>query len=309
MTTLDKRLTPARPDLADERLRGVVEAARFIAGVARVVVAPSAPLRRGPAADAPLDTEALMGEPVTVYDERDGHAWVQLERDGYVGYLPSEALGPATPAPTHRVTALRTFVYPGPDLKLPRLGHLSLGAGVTPVEVHQDYVLVSTGGWTFGGHVRQAEEHERDFVTVAERLVGIPYLWGGKTSLGLDCSGLVQLSLLMAGIAAPRDADMQERAVGADLPWMGGEVALRRGDLVFWRGHVGIMLDEARLLHANGHHMAVAIEPFAEAEARIRAGSYGAVTAVKRLTTSRSADPIGWHRRRASTLTSNLGKT
>ncbi|MDB5558088.1 MAG: peptidase [Enterovirga sp.] len=280
MTSLDKRLTPARPDLADERLRGLVEAARYVPGEPRRVIAPSAPLRREPYPDAPLDTEALMGEPVAVYDEHEGYAWAQLGTDRYVGYVPTEALGPAASPPTHRVTALRTFIYPGPNLKLPQVGFLSLGAGVTPAEARNEYVRLSTGGWVFAEHLGAAEAHAQDFVAVAERLVGAPYLWGGKTSLGLDCSGLVQLSLAMAGSAAPRDADMQQATLGTEVDRSSG---LRRGDLVFWRGHVGIMLNETRLLHANGHHMAVAIEPLAEAEIRIRQKSFGPITGVRRL--------------------------
>ncbi|MBV9079065.1 MAG: C40 family peptidase [Methylobacteriaceae bacterium] len=280
--TLDPRLTPARPDLADERLRGRVEATRFTAGERRRVTAPSAPLRRSPGPDAPLDTEALCGEAVRVFEEQDGQAWGQLVRDGYVGYLPGAALGPDGPEPTHRVTALRTFIYPGPSLKLPAFGHLSLGAGVTPEPGEGDYVRAA-GGFVFAGHLAPADRHAPDFVAVAERLLGTPYLWGGKKSLGLDCSGLVQLALAMAGIAAPRDTDMMEQALGQPVelrPDLGG---LRRGDLVFWRGHMGIMQDEARLLHANGHHMEVASESLAEAERRIREKSFGPITSVRRL--------------------------
>ena len=283
MTSLDRRLTPARPDLADERLRGRVEADRYVAGETRMVVAPSAPLRREPYPDAPLDTEALMGESVTVYDENEGYAWAQLGTDGYVGYVPTEALGPAATAPTHRVTAVRTFVYPGPNLKLPHAAFLSLGAGVTPVEARNEYVRLATGGWVFAGHLGQADAFADDFVLVAERLLGTPSLWGGKTSLGLDCSGLVQLSLAVAGIPAPRDTDMQEEALGKPVE-LGHDLAgLVRGDLVFWRGHVGIMLDHKWLLHANGHHMAVAMEPLAEAELRIREKTFGPITSFRRL--------------------------
>ncbi len=278
------RLTPACPDLADERLRGRVEARRYAVGRLARIVAPSAPLRRRPASDAPLDTEALMGEMVTVFDEADGYAWVQLAADRYVGYLPGSVLGEAGPDPTHRVQALRTFIYPGPDLKLPPAAFLSFGAGVTAAGPERDgYLPLSTGGFVFVGHVVALDAVEPDFVAVAERFLGTPYLWGGKTSLGLDCSGLVQLALAAAGIACPRDSDMQEAALGRLIELPPDLSGLRRGDLVFWRGHMGVMLDPERLLHANGHHMAVAIEPLFAAERRIRGNSFGPITSVRRL--------------------------
>ena len=278
----DKRLTPARADLADERLRGRVEAERYSAGRAMRVVAPSAPLRREPRPDAPLDTEALMGEAVTVYDEDEGWAWCQLQCDGYVGYLPSEALGDA-PEPTHRVAALRTFIYPAPNLKVPPSGFVGLGAAVAVDGVDGDYARLATGSFIFAAHLTPINAHESDFVIVAERLVGTPYLWGGKSSLGLDCSGLIQLSLAAAGILAPRDTDMQQAALGEPIDITPNLTGLRRGDLIFWKAHVGVMLDAERLLHANGYHMAVAVEPFREAEARIRRKEFGAIVAIKRL--------------------------
>lgn len=281
--TRDPRLTPARPDLADERLAGLVQAARYTAGTARRVVSASAPLRREPRPDAPLDTEALRGEAVTVYDEEEGWAWVQLGSDGYVGYLPDHALGPAGPEPTHRVAALRTFVYPGPSLKLPPGDFLSLGAGVTVADFSGDYARLNTGGFIFARHLREAAAPEPDWVAVAERFLHTPYLWGGKTSLGLDCSGLVQVALAAANVPAPRDSDQQEASLGTPLPVRPDLGGLRRGDLVFWRGHVGLMLDAERLLHANGHHMSVAAEPLAEAAQRIARNSFGAITSLRRL--------------------------
>src|SRR5688572_21116266 len=279
----DKRLTPARSDLADERLRGRVQAERYSAGRAMRVVAASAPLRREPRPDAPLDTEALMGEAVTVYDEDEGWAWGQIQSDGYVGYLPSEGLGADVPEPTHRVAALRTFIYPGPNLKLPPLGFAGLGASVAVQDQDGGYARLASSGFVFAAHLAPLNTHEADFVAVAERFVGTPYLWGGKTSLGLDCSGLVQLSLSAAGILAPRDTDMQQATLGEALEPRSDLAGLRRGDLIFWKGHVGVMLDGERLIHANGHHMAVAVEPLRQAVDRISAKEFGAITAIKRL--------------------------
>ena len=281
----DPRLTPARPDLADIALEGLVEAERFVAGAPGRVRVPSAPLRRAPRPDSGIDTEAVMGDAVSVYEVKDGFAYVQLTHDGYVGYLPAEAVGAADPAPTHRVRALRTFLYPAPDLKRPNRGHLGLGAAVAAEGQEGDYLRLADGSFVFAPHCEPVGWREPDVAGTAERLVGTPYLWGGRTSLGLDCSGLVQLALDLAGLACPRDADQQERALGRPLPLddLGG---LRRGDLVFWRGHVGMMLDAGRLIHANGHHMAVAAEPLAAAVARIRENSYGPVTSLRRISPS-----------------------
>jgi cell wall-associated NlpC family hydrolase len=281
--TFDRRITPARADLADERLRGAVEAERFSAGTARRVATPSTPLRAHPSPEVPFDTEALMGERVTVYDEHEGWAWGQLDGDGYVGYLSAEALGPPDLTSTHRVAALRTFVHPAPNLKLPPLAHLSLGAAVAVQGQEGDWARIGLAAFVFAGHLAPLNTHESDFVAVAERFVGTPYLWGGKTSLGLDCSGLIQLALSASGIASPRDTDMQEKSLGRPVEIRPDLSGLARGDLVFWKGHVGVMLDAERLLHANGYHMAVATESLREAEARIRAKSFGPIVAVKRL--------------------------
>ncbi len=277
----DPRLTPARSDLADIRLQDSVSAERYVVGETRRVNVPVAPLRRRPSFDAGLETEAVMGEPVTVYEIRDGFAFAQLQNDLYVGYLPEAALGPADPVATHRITSLRTFLYPAANMKRENRGHLSLGATVSAEGREGDFLRLAGGHYVFADHCAALESQVPDYAATAERLVGTPYLWGGRTSLGIDCSGLVQLSLIMAGIPCPRDTDMQERALGTPLPLNLND--LRRGDFVFWRGHVGLMLDETRLIHANGHHMAVAIEPLREAVTRIAEKSFGAVTSLRRL--------------------------
>lgn len=281
MTAFDRRLVPARPDLAAAHLAGTVEAARFVEGRPMRVRDAVAPMRRTPASDAPLDTEVLHGETVTVYETtEEGWAWGQLATDNYVGWVPSEALGPAGGAPTHRVAVLRTFVYPGPSIKLPPLATLSIGSLVTVARETGDFAVTDQGGHIFAAHLAAPDRHEPDYVAVAERFVGAPYFWGGRTSMGLDCSGLVQLALAAAGIPAPRDSDLQERDLGR--PLAPGE-ELRRGDLVFWKGHVGIVSGPDRLLHANGHHMLVVDEPLSEARARILAKTGADVTAFKRL--------------------------
>lgn len=280
-TILDRRLTPARPDLAARHLIGQVEARAFADPVAMRVVAPYAPLRREPRPDAPLDTEALAGESVQVYEQHEGWAWGQLTSDGYVGYLPDDALRPDASAPTHRVSALRSFVYPGASIKLPPLAALSLGAGVTVVGEAGDFLVLADGGHVFAPHLAPLDKVEPDFVTVAERFEHVPYLWGGKTSLGLDCSGLTQLALAAVGIASPRDSDMLE-AIGAPVGFDDSLAGLKRGDLVFWKGHVGIMTDAETLLHATAYTMSVYREPLREARDRIQAKSFGAITSIRR---------------------------
>ena len=278
----DPRLTPARGDIAASYLEGKVEAARFVAGEPFEVIAAVAPLRRAPTADAELMTQALKGERVTIYDHNsEGWAWGQLDSDGYVGWLPDAALAKPVQAPTHGVTALRTFAFPGPSIKLPPVETLVMGSVLTVTGEDGAFAITREGWHLPKPHLAAIGHREADFVAVAERLIGTPYLWGGKSSFGIDCSGLVQISLNASGIGCPRDSDMQEASLGRAID-VAEAGSLQRGDLLFWKGHVAIARDARTIVHANAHHMATVVEDTAGAIARIKAAG-SALVAIKRL--------------------------
>lgn len=278
----DRRLTPARPDLAARYLEGKVEASRFVDGEVCDVIDGVAPIRRDPFSSAMLDTEALAGDRFTVYDRNgEGWAWGQLASDGYVGWMPERALLPAGPDPTHKVCVLRTLAFPGPSIKIPPADALSLGARVTIVGENDTFVATSAGHYIPRHHVCPIAQMAPDFVAIAELFVHTPYLWGGRSSIGIDCSGLVQTALTASGTGCPRDSDMQENSLGRALD-PAEHNRLKRGDLIFWKGHVAIVRDADTIIHANAHAMAVAIENTRAAITRIKAGGSD-VTSIKRL--------------------------
>lgn len=275
--TFDSRVTLARPDLADRRLEGLAPAERYAESRAMVCAVPAAAIRAQASPDAEQWDQLLFGEVFRVLEEKDGFAWGQAPRDGYVGHVALSALAPQGPAPTHAVSAIRTYAFSRPDIKSRPEGLYSLNALVT-IEAREGRFARGAGtGWFVEEHLTPIGRGETDYVAVAERFLGAPYQWGGRESLGLDCSGLVQQALYACNRACPRDTDMQ-RGFFPEV----AEAERRRGDLVFWKGHVAIHLDRDTILHANAHHMATAVEPLAEAIARIEAAGVGA--------------PLGWRR-------------
>jgi cell wall-associated NlpC family hydrolase len=276
--SFDRRLTLIHEGVAARGLEGVVPANAYVDPAAMQVSAPAAPLRRHPADDAEQESRLLFGERFDVLLERDGYAFGQAARDGYVGWAPAEALSGPPLMPTHRVKALRTYAFSQANIKTTPVGLYSLNSLVTVEESDGRFCRAARSGWFMTEHLAPiGAGFETDAAGVALSFVGAPYLWGGRESLGLDCSGLVQQALNACGVACPRDTDMQAR-IGHAV-----EAAdLARGDLVFWKGHVGMMLDAERMVHANGHHMATVVEPLAEAVARIGATSTGQPTAYRR---------------------------
>lgn len=274
----DPRLTPARPDIAAAHLEGVVRAARYATARPMAVCVAMAPLTGQPDPEAPMASQLLLGEPFDVYDTAPGWAWGQSALDGYVGYVPDCCLGEAGPAPSHRVTLGQALVYPRPDLRSRPVGAAPLGARLAVEEIGASFCTLAGGGFVPTPHLCPIDVPARDWVAVAQSCRGAPYLWGGRSVAGIDCSGLVQLARQAAGHPCPRDSDMQAAAPGEDL----AQTDLRRGDLVFWKGHVGVMVTPLQLLHANAHHMAVVSEPLGRVSARIAAAGGGPITARRR---------------------------
>lgn len=260
---LDKRRHPYRDDIAAEELRGHVKAKRFVPAREHHVAVTHADLCRYPRTDSPLDTQMLLGEGFRVYDVADGWAWGQAVLDGYVGHVRTQDLREGFRTPTHLVHALRTFFYRDADLKSPVLMSTGMNAKLS-VEKTEGGFSRTSEGYVFTKHLTDIDTRIDDYVSVAERLLGVPYLWGGRNSLGLDCSALLQLSLEWAGVPCPRDTDMQERELGVETD------GFARGDFVFWRGHVGIMQNETQFLHAEANSMSVTNEPIEQAIRRIQ---------------------------------------
>lgn len=285
----DPRLTPYRPDLAAASLMGRVKADRYVEGIDLQVRVAATGLWSEPRTDRGMASQILFGDVFTVYETHEGWSWGQARSDSYVGYVSSETLGDPVIEPSHTVAALSSHIYPEPDIKLPPIAHLPLGAEVFVAKggESETFAELATGGWMIRRHLATLGDIEPDYVATAERMMGIPYLWGGKsTTTGLDCSGFVQIALARAGHKVLRDSDMQAETIGAALP---EGAALQRGDIVCFPGHIGFMADAETLLHANAYAMCVSKDPLSDVIERVRAEqtkrpeSKPAVTCVRRI--------------------------
>jgi len=282
----DPRRHAVRPDLADSRLADLLpEDHAVVDGALEQVIAPVVPIFAHPSGTAERCSEALLGEQVMVFEDRDGFSWCQLQTDGYVGYIPTAALTPEVAAPTHRVSALRTFVYGDPDYKSGVSAALFMGAEVTVSATDPDgFSCIGEGEWVFSAHLSAIDASAADPVAVALAFVETPYLWGGRSSLGLDCSALVQRAFAACGRTLPRDSDLQESEPADWLEDMPGAAwaSAQRGDLLFWPGHVGLVSGPDALVHATAHAMKVVHEPLSEAVARIEESGVGTPSLLRR---------------------------
>jgi hypothetical protein len=266
-----------RRDLVDLALAGTIFAPHYVRPALRSCAAGSAMVRRRPSDDAEAVSQLLHGEEFAVLELSGGWAWGYCGHDHYVGYIPADMLGEHV-APTHLVTVPLALLFSAPDIKSPVVGRWSMGARFGG-EAAGEFVRCDAG-FLHSRHVAELGGIEPDWVTTAAQFLGAPYLWGGRGDGGLDCSGLIQLSLARAGIMAPRDTDQQEATLGMEI---GPDEPLRRGDIIFFPNHVGLMVDGERVIHANGHMMAVVVEPLADLVARTELNHDKPVRARRRL--------------------------
>lgn len=271
----DRRTHLANNRVAHVSLRKHLNVAHFVEVAARQVSVPVADLCAAPRGSR--DAQLLMGAGFEVLETRDGWCFGRAVADGYVGYVQASSLEEAI-APTHWVTARNSHIYSGASVKAPDRAALSFGSSLTVSTESDGFFELSRGGFVPVQHVSPIEKRMEDAAKTSLNFVGIPYLWGGNNVLGIDCSGLVQACLFATGRACPRDSDQQEAFFTRDVMMED----LRRGDLVFWRGHVAMMLNEREMIHANAHHMSVEIEPLGVARQRIGAREFGEITAMKR---------------------------
>ncbi len=258
---LDRRLNAYRDDIADIKLQGRVIAREYVSGEKYQAATGLTPIYNVPDMGTPMINQLLYGEYFTVFEINGEWAWGQSVNGGYVGYCPIGNLTPDLHACTHHVSALSSHIFPEPNLKSRPVDLVHMMSNISVVDEKQTngFVPLADGNWIYATHI--SKDYGSDPVSEALKFLYTPYLWGGRSNTGIDCSGLIQIAFASVGISVPRDADLQEQKIGTVLD---EEEVPEHGDLAFFPGHVGIMLDDMHLLHANAHHMRVSIDPLRE---------------------------------------------
>ncbi|CUI36753.1 C40 family peptidase [Cognatishimia activa] len=272
----DRRLTPANKRVADPSLESEWPGVSYVDPEPYAVNWPLVDLMNAP--EGHRDRQLLFGETVGLYETHEGWAFVRSDKDGYVGYVPKSSLA-HSPEATHRISAAATHVYEQADFKSRDRMRLSHGCLLHGMENENGFLKIAEG-YVPMVHCSPVGEHPSDPVSVAKTFLDTPYLWGGNSRFGIDCSGLVQAAFTECGVACAGDSDLQEDMLGYELP---ADAELKRNDLLFWKGHVAMIVDETRLIHANAHHMAVSFENTNDAIARIERQGDGPVTSRKRV--------------------------
>ncbi len=284
---MDRRITPVRNDLAADWLRDKFKAERYAAGEPCTVIRDGAPLHFSPERSATMESQLIHGEVFQVYEQRDGWCWGQNLTDNYVGYVPAVDLAADLPAPDHQVAALHCHLYTEPDLKRPTAGIISMSARVKIIDIDGKFCRIASGYWLHSRHLVSLDYNTQDLIGTAVKFIGVPYLWGGRTAQGLDCSSLVQITMAMAGIPAPRDSDLQEAGLGTPVAMDNPRdfSRIEEGDLVFFPGHVGLFVNDWRFLHASAFDMQVSLHGFSDVLDRANSDNAG-VTSIRRVTPS-----------------------
>lgn len=265
---LDKAINPYRNDMAAVKLKNLVQVENYVEPKTYQIIANGAFLKSQADIESPSLTEALRGELIDIYEIKNGFAWGQLQNDYYVGYIETDALSDKIVKYTHKISVLRTYGFAIPKAQGRILNILSLGAQINPIgEAQNGYVNCGDLGFIYEKHIAPIDEFYNDPAQIAQLFLNAPYTWGGKQSIGVDCSGLAQVSFAACGLKLPRDARMQEH-IGQEIAINSNLDGLQRNDLVFWKGHVAIMLDDKNIIHANGLHMMTTIEPLKTANDR-----------------------------------------
>lgn len=279
----DPRVTPSRPDLAADWLDGYLEAEHFAKPDPHSIEKDMVPLYRTPDDSQGIQSQLLYGECFDVLEDKDGWLWGQNHSDGYVGYIKKEGAIKKRTRSTHQVMNIGTWGYASRDIKSAPVQYYSFGSLLEVTDMEDRYAQLADGTYVMCGHIRALDAPDTDPISHAFRFLGVPYLWGGRSSCGIDCSALIQLCMDQCGIKIPRDTDLQQKALGKTIAANLGEAALVPGDLVFWPGHIAMLIDRTNIIHANTRSMAVSIDELAEF-ARWKGENDGStITAIKRL--------------------------